>query len=269
VLWDGGLTSMLDSALAARRRFVSSYEYAVYRTVGILNVVRWLEWPAIERWAAIQPQERLLDAACGRGSLTFRLAKRTRAAYGFDISAQAIRRARRVAERAGSSTQFATASAEHLPFKTESFDKIVSSSSLEHFRDGELAIAEMARVLRAGGTLVLTTDNLQSLADELRERHRKASSVSHYYTEDELLASLRQYLDVRRTRYLINSPVSKFFYRIGVRLDWGGTAVKMLVWLPLCLIAYPCSLLADALLGSPWDGYTFMVEAVKKQQGSR
>jgi SAM-dependent methyltransferase len=254
----------LQGALARRRNLAATYEYAVYRTVGILNVVRWLEWPAIQRWAAIEPGDRLLDAACGRGSLTFRLAKRTRTAYGFDISPQAMRRARRVAQRAGSGVQFATASAEQLPYADGSFDKIVSSSSLEHFRDGGLAIAEMARVLKPGGTLVLTTDNLQSLDDELRERHRRSSYVSHYYTEDELLAALGPYLDVKRTRYLINSPVSKFFYRLGVRLDWGGTVPKMLLWLPICAIAYPCSLLADALLGSPWDGYTFMVEAVKK-----
>lgn len=247
-----------------RNAFLSVYEYAVYKTVGILNFVRWLEWPVIERWAAVRSGERILDAACGRGSLTFRLARKTRDLFGFDLSAPAVQRARRVAGRIGSGAQFSLADAEHLPFRAASFDKIVSSSALEHFHNGQRAVNEMARVLRTGGTLVLTTDNLSpSLSSSLRERHRNAASVAHYYTEDELLRSVEPHFDVQRTRYLISSPLSKFFYRVGVSLEWGGTAAKMLVWFPVCLIVYPFCWLADRVAGPEARGYTFMIEAVK------
>ena len=254
----------------ARGAFPSFYEYAVHKTVGILNFVRWLEWPVIDRWAAIQPGEHVLDAACGRGSLTLRLARKTATICGFDMSSRAISRARRVALRVRSTARFLVADAERLPFKDASFDKMVSSSSLEHFRNGQVAVDEMARVLRAGGTLVLTTDNLdESLGAELRERHRTGASVAHYYTADELLRSVEPHFDVQRTRYLISSPLSKFFYRVGVRLDWGGTVAKMLVWFPVCLIVYPFCRLADYAAGPEATGYTFMIEAVKPQRHQR
>jgi SAM-dependent methyltransferase len=255
----------MGRARQLKRALLSFYEYAVYRTVGILNVVRWLEWPVIERWAAIRSNERVLDAACGRGSLTLRLAKRTGTICGFDMSSRAVRRARRVASRGRSSARFLVADAERLPFKDASFDTIVSSSSLEHFCNGQLAVDEMARVLRTAGRLVLTTDNLDdSFAPALRERHRRAASVAHYYTEDELLGTLQQHFEVPRTRYLINSPVSKAVYRLGVRLDWGGTVRNMMVWLPVCALTYPICYLSDRAFGSQTSGYTFMAEAVKR-----
>lgn len=49
------------------------------------------------------------------------------------------------------------ADAQHLPFPEGSFDGIVCSEVLEHIEDPKMAIAEMRRVLKPGGFLVLTT----------------------------------------------------------------------------------------------------------------
>jgi len=58
--------------------------------------------------------------------------------------------------------QFLAADARGLPLRTASFDLVLSTSTLDHFdsrREFVAAIAEIARVLRPGGRLVLTIDN--------------------------------------------------------------------------------------------------------------
>jgi SAM-dependent methyltransferase len=56
-----------------------------------------------------------------------------------------------------------TADVRKLPFENDSFDTVVSISTLDHFEDFEdisHGLAEIARVLRPGGDLLLTLDNL-------------------------------------------------------------------------------------------------------------
>ena len=56
-------------------------------------------------------------------------------------------------------TTFVRGDAEHLPFSPERFDVVVLSEVIEHLLRPELAVWELARVLRPGGVLVLTTNN--------------------------------------------------------------------------------------------------------------
>ena len=63
------------------------------------------------------------------------------------------------------------APADHLPFADGSFDAIVSNSTLDHFETIEelvVALRELARITRPGGTLVLTLDNLANPVVALR-----------------------------------------------------------------------------------------------------
>ena len=61
--------------------------------------------------------------------------------------------------------------ARRLPFADRSFDAVVSNSTLDHFvtlDDMVVALRELARVTRPGGTLVLTLDNLANPVIALR-----------------------------------------------------------------------------------------------------
>lgn len=103
--------------------------------------------------------QRVLEIGCGNGAFALHLSRKGASVVGIDFSAVAIRRAsarRRVGEE---SVRFAVGSASALPFAPGSFDLCFSCECLEHVPDPGAVASEMHRVLRPGGTLVLTTEN--------------------------------------------------------------------------------------------------------------
>jgi ubiquinone/menaquinone biosynthesis C-methylase UbiE len=101
-----------------------------------------------------QPGELILDCGCGYG-FTLRVLRELTAArlIGLDLQRARVEHAR---ERLGAACAFVQGSALRLPFADASFDKAVSSEVLEHLPDDRAALAELYRVLRPGGTLVVT-----------------------------------------------------------------------------------------------------------------
>jgi len=64
----------------------------------------------------------------------------------------------------------------HLPFAAESFDLVLATDVLEHIDDDQLAVEEIHRVLRPGGTALLTVPafpSLWGLQDEISHHHRR------------------------------------------------------------------------------------------------
>jgi SAM-dependent methyltransferase len=99
----------------------------------------------------------LFDEAVGRG-LYPELAAHARQVHGVDVSAAAVRAARArypdLIARVGD--------VRALPFESGFFDVVVSNSTLDHFDSHaqlRRAVVELRRVVRPGGTLVITLDN--------------------------------------------------------------------------------------------------------------
>lgn len=97
---------------------------------------------------------RTLDAGCGYGVFSAAAAGRGAVVVSLDIGARLVARA---VARAGS--RGVVADACRLGLRDESFDLVVSSEMLEHTATPSHALAELARVLRVDGLLVLTTPN--------------------------------------------------------------------------------------------------------------
>ena len=93
-----------------------------------------------------------LDLGCGDGRLTSELrAERLAAA---DVSGVALERARETLQAA---RLVHLEPDSPLPFADTSFDLVLCAETLEHVRDVQGLLSEARRVLRAGGTLALTT----------------------------------------------------------------------------------------------------------------
>ena len=154
------------------------------------SLIHRAEFESLKHWenpwliknGGFKPGAKILDCGCGRGILQFYLAKKGYNITSVDISTlkthqiqgfwNIIRKLglplaedkasvmNSMARRYGTSINFQVANIAQLPFADESFDHVYSVSVLEHMAKGEdvLAIKEMSRVLKKGGTMLVTVD---------------------------------------------------------------------------------------------------------------
>lgn len=125
----------------------------------------------LARWAEVTYSQRILKTdlfaeASDFGQFLFELAKDNGNIVGIDISNEIVKQAKRSAERNSVAGEYICCDVRQLPLRSESIDLIISDSTLDHFpdrRDIIAALQELRRVLRVGGTLILTIDNKANL----------------------------------------------------------------------------------------------------------
>jgi ubiquinone/menaquinone biosynthesis C-methylase UbiE len=107
----------------------------------------------------------VLDIACGEGYGSAVLAKVAESVIGVDISQDAVDHASR--NYAGyANLRFAQGSATRIPVDNASMDVAVSFETLEHLADQEEMLAELRRVLKPSGLLVISSPNKKVYSDE-------------------------------------------------------------------------------------------------------
>ena len=118
---------------------------------------RWRE-RAADR-AELEPGDSALDVCCGTGDLAVELRRRVGATgrvVGCDFSEPMLELARDKSDRLElSDIEFEWADALELPFRDGSFDAVTVGFGVRNLVDVEGGVAELARVLRPGGRLVI------------------------------------------------------------------------------------------------------------------
>ncbi len=112
------------------------------------------------KWLGMNPDDRLLDIACGSGGPTLRIAALTGCRVdGVDMHADGIARAVTAAAERGLDKQAAfhhVDASQELPFDDASFDGLMCIDAVNHLPDRPAVFADWHRVLKLGGRLVFT-----------------------------------------------------------------------------------------------------------------
>jgi len=105
--------------------------------------------------ARIRPGERVLDVASGSGDLARAMAARGAEVCMSDINGPMLARGRDRMADAGRLAPAVRCDAERLPFRAASFDCVTVGFGLRNMTRKDAALAEMTRVLKPGGRLLV------------------------------------------------------------------------------------------------------------------
>ncbi|CUU53584.1 Methyltransferase domain-containing protein [Parafrankia irregularis] len=132
--------------------------------------------PAVPWLEPLHPDMIILDVACGAGHVAELVAPRVRQVVGLDVTTELLRiAATRLRDAGVANVLFQEGDAARLPFLDASFDVVYCQAALHHFPDPRPYVAEMARVCRPGGRVVISdmvapSPRLRGPFDDLHRR---------------------------------------------------------------------------------------------------
>jgi len=226
--------------------------------------------------------DRLLDLGCGGGRHAFEAHRRGAHTVAFDRNggdtkdAAAMLAAMRLAGEAPADALGTAVNGDALalPFADGAFDRVIAAEVLEHVPAHEVAIAELARVLRPGGTLAVTVPRwfpervCWAIAEEYHAPHVPDGHVRIYRRSE--LAWLVTAAGLRPTAshhaHALHTPYWWLKCAVGVRRDDHPLVRayhRLLVW--DIVERPPATRMAEAVLG-PILGKSLVVYASKPGQ---
>jgi ubiquinone/menaquinone biosynthesis C-methylase UbiE len=133
----------------------------------------------LRRLLSLTGEERVLDVGTGAGALAIALASFVKEAVGVDVVPELLAEGRK---RAPANVDLVEADATALPFEQGSFDLVCTARTLHHVARPELVLAEMNRVLRPDGTMLVVdqlapVDPLAAIELNRFERARDPSTT--------------------------------------------------------------------------------------------
>lgn len=143
----------------------------------------------LKAWAELAPTDKVLDVACGTGEFEQLILTEhsEQKMVGVDISEKMLAIAQQKLQ-AYPNVTLSLASAEHLPFADQSFDVIVSASAFHYFENPAIALAEMKRILKPNGKIMILDWCKDYLLCRICDLILKVTDPAHQqcYTQAEL-----------------------------------------------------------------------------------
>lgn len=188
--------------------------------------------------------DRLLDLGCGSGRHSFAAQRLGARVVAADLDAAVLKDVRGMAaaldldEGPFPSVGCAASDATRLPFPDRSFDRVIVSEVLEHVPEVDRAIAEIARVLRPGGTAALSVPRLwpEAVCWALsRQYHSNEGGHVRIFRRGRLIDALRRAgLELYRSHHAhaLHAPFWWLKCALGVEVESRAVQAyhRFLVW---------------------------------------
>jgi ubiquinone/menaquinone biosynthesis C-methylase UbiE len=194
--------------------------------VGRPRTIEELEHVARYRWASSRVSGSVLDVACGTGYGSELLAT-DHDVTGIDRDEGAIRTA---AKRAAA--RFSAAEVPPIPEPSASFDAIVSFETIEHVTADRELLGEFRRVLKPGGTLLLSSPNAaatlgaSAAANPWHVREYSLGELRTLVTEVGGFGSVLVFAQRHAPRRSALRRIAVAAWRLGVARDPGGAVAR-------------------------------------------
>jgi SAM-dependent methyltransferase len=135
------------------REWAANYSEVEPRTLGPQSLVSRHRFALEMVEAAVPCGSRILDVGCGTGEMVAKLTERGYEAWGVDLAEPMIA----YASRRYGSGRFRVGDIEKIPFDDSVFDAVVCLGVIEYLVDDEQALKEIRRVLKPGGSAIVST----------------------------------------------------------------------------------------------------------------
>lgn len=175
----------------AHKRMIGNYCLENWRLSYLKRIFTGLN---INRAEASNLEERLLDIGVGgTGYTVIEAAKKNIPSVGIDLSWEGMKKASQLARevfkgKADKRYNFLVSSAQDLPFKDNTFSKIISVAVMEHLPDDKKAFDEITRITRSRGKIFISVPNAYPIPLPYKilnmVNDRKVGHLRHYLAKE-------------------------------------------------------------------------------------
>lgn len=208
-----------------------------------------------------------LEVGCGSARLSCFLASKGYKTTCLDYSESALRVAKKNYKISNIAGNFVIGDAKQLPFENDTFDIVFSTGLLEHFKEPQIVIDEMVRVLKPNG--IFYSDIVPKKFSTFRSPVIITKSLIDFLRKDENETFYEKKLNSKDIQKMLNSADLKYITVFGAgvflpQIPHGKRIqpLKRLEYQFLSKIRYLFTIWDDTIVGD-WLGFYYFVYAKK------
>ncbi len=177
----------------------------------------------------IAKNDTVLDIGCNNGQNTFKLTRCCKNVIGFDNDNDILQIAKRDIQRRKIKNirLFKLNFEKRLPFKDNSFDKVLFLAVLEHLNNRKSAMSEVSRVLKPDGLLLMSVPNKNTTWKKIQKDYGLNYYSDHDHKIEYSKSGINKFLTVNNFRVIKISSVSLDMPLVGLIDFLGGLSLKL------------------------------------------
>ncbi|MBY9007063.1 MAG: class I SAM-dependent methyltransferase [Candidatus Lokiarchaeota archaeon] len=187
--------------------------------------------------------KKILDIGCGRGHISFYLAREGANVIGIDLSESLIDHCKQEAEKLKLNLEFKIMNAQIPDFEDQTFDIIIGSRAIHHLPNLDIFFKECKRLLKKKGYIVFIEPLKKNPIVELNRKYfapKLRTKFEHPLLISDILKAKNIFGNIQHYEYFLISPFAMVIGRVIKNRHLFKTAYKILNILekPICKIRF-------------------------------